>query len=409
MVKALTDGCGCGAMHSSVFTAMVLAAGGLVGLVCGQERPPPPPPNGGDAEADMCSMAAQGVFEPCCGGEPGDPMACLTTVTTYAEMCSDRACTAALSAADTACAGADAEATASSQAYQTLRAALSCEGLDDPCVVSVPGAMTETCGLGAGLLGADAAQLQEVAQQNVCNSETCMSAMQTQMETCAQVADIGTQLILQLFASLLGTCGALAQPGTRCSAAEMDEVKEVCGLTAIISCTPECVNLVTERVGQCPLSFTDPAMVTLASTCGTMAAQPCQPRLIDELLSHSADCAAFSAAFTAASATPCAELYTNQDLAQAVGACSLSAVLPACEPGVVDELMDLRSDCQRFVQALSAAQCTDERLQAAVQECGTTVGPPSGTDSGPLDALSILNAANCPAEVNVGNFQRACW
>lgn len=417
MVKAATDGCGCGAMRRSVLAAIVLAACGLVGLVCGQERPPPPPPGGGDAEADMCTIAAQGVFEPCCGGAPGDPMACLTTATTYAQMCSDRACTEALNAADTACAGAGAEATASSQAYQTLRAALSCQGLDDPCVVSVPEAMQVTCRLSADqLLAAGAADLQAVAQQNVCTSETCMSAMQTQMETCGQAADIGTQLILQLFASLLGTCGVLAQPGTTCSTTEMDEVRELCGLNAnqpVPGCSPECVNLVTERVGQCPLSFTDPAMVTLASTCGTVAAaagtQPCPPNVIDELLSQSAEgCDAFSAAFTTASATPCADLYTNQDLAQALAACSLSAVLPACEPGVVDELMDLLPDCQRFGQALGAAQCTDESLQAAVQECGTTLPPSGGADGDPLGVLSILNA-NCPAGVTVGNFQRACW
>ncbi len=225
-----------------------------------------------------------------------------------------------------------------------------------------------------------------------------------------------TQLILQLFASLLGTCGILAQPGTTCSTTEMDEVRELCGLNAnqpVPGCSPECVNLVTERVGQCPLSFTDPAMVTLASTCGTVAAaagtQPCPPNVIDELLSQSAEgCDAFSAAFTTASATPCADLYTNQDLAQVLAACSLSAVLPACEPGVVDELMDLLPDCQRFGQALGAAQCTDESLQAAVQECGTTLPPSGGADGDPLGVLSILNA-NCPAGVTVGNFQRACW
>lgn len=337
---------------------------------------------------------------------------------TYAAMCGDAACTDALRVADAACGGETADTESpSSQAYLTLRGALSCEGLDDPCVASVQGAMQDTCGLDMGLLVASAAQLQEAAQASVCDSDTCMSAMQTQMETCGQAADIGTQLVLQLFASLLGTCGALAQPGMSCSETEMGEVREACGLNAeqsVPSCTPGCVNLVAERVGQCPLSFTEPAMVTLAGTCGTMtaaaSAQPCAPGVIDGLLSQSADCAAFSAAFATATATPCADLYTDPDLAQALGACSVSVVLPACEPGVVDELTGLLPDCQSFGQALGAAQCTDERLQAAVQDCGTTLGPPGApaADGNALGVLSILNA-NCPAGVNVGNFQGACW
>lgn len=319
----------------------------------------------GEGAADACTLAAQAVFEPCCGGEAGDATACLYPAMTYAEMCSDRACTAALNAADTVCAG----ETTTSQAYQYLRMALTCEGLDDPCVASVQEAMQDTCQLSAAVLADNAVQLQSVAQLSVCSSATCMSAMQTQMESCGHAEDIGTQLILQLFQSLLGTCGALAQPGTICSAAEMNEITNLCGDPGTPTCTPDCVNVVIEKVGQCPLSFTDPAMVTLASTCGTNAAAtsmlPCPPGLIDELLSQSADCDAFSGAFATASRTPCADLGTNQELAQAMTTCSVATV-PLAPP-------------------------TDP-----------------GADGGALGVLSTLNA-NCPAGVNLGNFQRACW
>ena len=338
-------------MRGSVVLAASLA-NLLVALA--QERPPP-------VAADACTLAAQAVFEPCCGGEPGDATACLYPAMTYAEMCSDRACTEALNEADTVCAG----ETTASQAYQYLRLALSCEGLDDPCVASVQEAMQDTCQLSAAVLTDSAVQLQSVAQLSVCSSATCMSAMQTQMESCGNAEDIGTQLILQLFQSLLSTCGALAQPATICSAEEMDEITNLCGDPGAPTCTPDCVNVVVEKVGQCPMSFTDPAMVTLASTCGTNAAAtsmlPCPTGLIDELLSQSADCDAFSEAFATASRTPCADLATNQELAQAMTACSVAAV--PTDPG---------------------------------------------TDGGALNVLSALNA-NCPAGVNVGNFQRACW
>ena len=416
----LTVGC---SMRGRAMLAVWLAASSanfLARLSRAQERPPPPPGDG-EAPPDPCTIAAQAVFEPCCplpGGAPGDPTACLYTSMTYAEMCSDVACTEALSTADRACAGETAAtepvAQASQQAYQTLRAALSCQGLDDQCVETVQDTMTNTCQLSPDVLLASAAQLQAVAaQDNVCSSD-CTSAMQDQLATCGAALDVGTQLILQLFASLLGTCGALAQPGTICSEEEMSEIQALCTdpATSLPSCSQACVTEVVDKVGRCPLSFTDPGMATLASTCGTNTAMastmPCPPDQIPDLLSLSEDCDDFNAAL--ASSNPCADMATNQELAQAVAACSVSAALPPCDPAVVDQLLGVLPDCQEFAAQLSAQVCnpTDERLQAAGQQCGNILTPPAepGADGNPLGALGVLNT-NCPA--TEGDFQRACW
>lgn len=405
-------------------SALLLVAGLAAPLAASaQERPPRP--GDGDEPPDACTLAATAVFDPCCpfeGGEAGDPTNCVYTAVTYAEMCGIRECTVALSAADSACAAEDLAESPQAQAYSLIRQAVNCAGLDDPCVDGVQATMT-TCGLSADVLLEDTAQLQALAQASVCADQACLADMQRQEETCGASPDFGTQMTLGLFTSLLGTCGALATPGMTCTEQQLAQITAECGPPATPTCTPDCIGIVTQMVGLCPLTFTDPAMVTLASTCGANAAiaasAPCPDGFIDELLAQSQDCEAFTNAVTTAlAAAPCADLGTNPELQQAMTACGMTvAGLPPCEPGTVDGLLGLSRDCPQFNLALAEADpcqelTTDAGLQAAMIQCGATLpaagGDDEGGDGGVLAALAALNAV-CPPEVTEESFHDLCW
>ena len=282
-------------MRLTVAAACVAALANVAHAQRGPSQSPSPP-------SDACTAAATAAFEPCCPGGGGGPTACFYTTQTYAGMCGVAECTTALATADAVCAGDDMADNPTAQAYSILRTEVNCQGLDDPCVRTVQDAMATTCGLSQDVIMEGGAQLAALAQGQVCTNAACMAAMQSQVQTCSTAVDIGTQLTLQVFTSMLGTCGVLADPGMTCTDAQIAQVTADCGDAARPTCTAACTARLSELAPSCPLTFTDPAMVTLATTCGTnaatAAAAPCAPGVLAGLIAQQADCTAFTAALT---------------------------------------------------------------------------------------------------------------
>lgn len=241
--------------------------------------------------------------------------------------------------------------------------------------------------------------------------------------------DIGTQLTLQVFTSLLGTCGLLATPGMGCTDAQIAQITADCGDPAAPTCTPACTATVSLLLPVCPLTFTDPAMVTLATTCGTnaaaAAAAPCAPGVVDGLATLATDCDAFTAAMAAAD--PCADIVTDladptTPLAVAALACGTGA--PAggnpADPTGIAAMLGLLGTCppEATVEHFHRACCASG-WPCATPTCGSWLDPTScagmgaacpafaATDPDSQAVLLACTAAECDA-AQVTEMQTAC-
>lgn len=227
------------------------------------------------AQDDGCTTAATAVFEPCCPGGGGGYTACFYTRTTYAEMCQIAECTEALNAADMACQG-QSESNPVAQAYTTLRLAVSCAGLDDPCVHSVQETM-ETCQLSSTLEGDPQALM--VAANVACAEPRCVSQLQQQVEECSRAQDFSTALAVGMFATILQTCDAAAgaADALTCSDEQMAPLMSTCFLDKAqtqpncAACTPMLVNM----MGICPASFLSGPASQLNVMCASELAGQC--------------------------------------------------------------------------------------------------------------------------------------
>jgi len=222
---------------------------------------------------DACTIAASAVFEPCCPGGGGGATACFYTSTTYTEMCGIGECTEALNAADRACQGV-ADSNPVAQAYQALRLAVSCAGLDDPCVESVQDTMN-TCQLSSALEGDPDALMSAAAV--VCTEPTCVSQLQQQVQQCSGAQDFSTALAVGMFGSILATCDGAAGAATAltCSDQQMELLMSTCYTDQGQPNCPACLPMLSTMVGTCPASFAAGPASDLSVMCGMAVAGQC--------------------------------------------------------------------------------------------------------------------------------------
>lgn len=233
----------------------------------------------GAADAqDACTIAALAAFDPCCPGGGGGYTACIFTSTTYTEMCQIAECTAALNHADAVCADV-VENNPVAQAYGALRLAVSCAGLDDPCIESVRDTM-DVCQLSATLNG-DPNAIVNAAQVS-CTEPECVGMMQEQVQTCSGARDFNTALNVQMFVTTLVTCeqinGAVdAVTSAQCSAAQMEGLMSTCYFDAAHTqpnCAA-CLPMLSTMMGTCPGSFLGGPASDLNAMCATSIATQC--------------------------------------------------------------------------------------------------------------------------------------
>ena len=280
-------------------------------------------------EADPCVDAATDASLQCCEGT--GPLACFTgTSRSYAEMCALAECTAALEAADGACAAVP--DSPSAQAFSSMRGLLSCAGLEDPCVGTVQTTMTATCGLDPMLMYAGVDAL-TAASTTVCANEACLREMHTRVEECSTAADFGTLLTVQMFSQLAELCEGGG--GGRCTPEQMEELHAACGRPEAPTCDT-CMPKLTELLPMCPVTFADPEQTAVAMACGNEAQtamnSPCPPGSIEGLKRaacpasfpcEAPDCEAFAASYQElAQPYPCVELSTDLDIANMAVTCA---------------------------------------------------------------------------------------
>lgn len=204
---------------------------------------------------DACTIAATAAFEPCCPGGGGGMTACFYTRTTYAEMCQIAACTEALNAADTACAGDDMQDNPVASSFQLLRTAVSCAGLDDPCVASVEQTMTD-CQLSATLEGDPAALMN--AAGVVCTEPNCVQQLQQQVGQCSNAEDFATILAVGMFTTILITCDAVTGFASQtCPDAQITQLMSACYTDAAHTTPncPACLPMIAQMAPNCPATF----------------------------------------------------------------------------------------------------------------------------------------------------------
>ena len=234
-------------------------------------------------------MAATAVFEPCCPGGGGGYTACFYTTTTYAEMCQIAECTEALNAADRACQGLS-ESSSAAQAYQGLRLAVNCAGLDDPCVESVQETM-DSCQLSATLEGDPTALMNAAAV--ICTEPQCTQRLHEQVEQCSGAQDFSTALAVGMFSTILATCDAAAGAGAAltCSDRQMAQLMETC-YTDKDHTQPNCeacYPLLVTLMSSCPASFMAGAGSELGTMCAAGMAAQC-PDIADSSTTVTTTC-----------------------------------------------------------------------------------------------------------------------
>jgi hypothetical protein len=245
-----------------------------------------------NAQDDACTTAATAVFEPCCPGGGGGYTACFYTSTSYTEMCHIAECTEALNAADRACAGAQ-ESNPVAQAYQALRLAVSCAGLDDPCVASVEQTM-DACQLSATLEGDPNAAA--MAAQVVCTEPQCVSMLQQQVAQCSQAQDFSTILAVGMFSSILATCdtidgAASAVTSATCDAQQMAMLMSTCYTDKAHTQTncAACYPLLLQMAPECPGSFLAGPAAELNEMCAGQVVGQC-PDIADSSMAVTTTC-----------------------------------------------------------------------------------------------------------------------
>ena len=190
-------------------------------------------------------------------------------------MCQIAECTEALNAADRACEG-QSETNSIASAYQALRLAVSCAGLDDPCVESVQETM-DTCQLSATLEGDPNALMSAAAV--ACTEPMCVWSLQQRVQECSMAQDFGTALAVGMFSSILATCSAAdgAADALTCSDQQMSQLMSTCysgkdhSEPNCAACYPMLVNMMST----CPASFVTGPGSELSIMCAASVASQC--------------------------------------------------------------------------------------------------------------------------------------